>query len=245
MNRKQSVPGELKLDDQGHIRLAFAQLDVIDSDGDVTIAGAFPSKAVPMSAYGHTSWEGALPVGKGTIAEDSGWAVYEGDFFMSTTHGRDAFETVKELGELAEYSYGFNVLDSERGTKDGKPVRFLKSLDVFEVSPVLKGAGVGTHTLSIKSGVPGIDAPYSDYMDWYTSHWSEIIERTKDRVLFRKSEGRSLSDADIKRLGELANVLQSGLDDLGEFLLPKAQPKRRDNTLAVEIERARALGVKT
>ena len=35
---------------------------------------------------------------------------------------------------------------------DGKHVRFLKALQVYEVAPVFLGAGVGTGTTSIKSG---------------------------------------------------------------------------------------------
>jgi len=247
MNRKMFAPGEIKLDDQGHIKLAFAQLDVVDSDKDVTLAGAFPAKNVPMSAYGHTSWDGALPVGKGTIAEEGDWAVFEGDFFMKTAHGRDAYETVKELGDLAEYSYGYAVLDSERGTKDGESVRFLKSLDVFEVSPVLKGAGVGTHTMSIKSGAPGIDAPYAEHLVWYLDGLSALIERTQDRDAFRKAEGRSLSQKDTERLLELREKLRAHVDALTSLLPEEKAPEADDRAardLMVEIERARALGVR-
>ena len=245
MNRKMFAPGELKLDDQGHIRAAFAQLDVIDSDKDVTRAGAMPAKAVPMSAYGNTSWDGALPVGKGLITEDGDWAVFDGDFFMNTTHGRDAFETVKELGDLAEYSYGYAVLDSERGTKDGEPVRFLNSLDVFEVSPVLKGAGVGTHTMSIKSVVSGIDMTYTEHLSWYMDGLSDLIERTRDRKAFREQEGRDLSAKDYERIESLKADLLAHLDALAE-LSPSEAPKADDRlarSVLVEIERARGMGV--
>lgn len=245
MNRKMFAPGGLKLDDQGHIKAAFAQLNVIDSDGDVTLPGAFPRKAVPMSAYGHTSWDGALPVGKGVISEEGDWAVFEGDFFMSTTHGRDAYTTVKELGELAEYSYGYRVVEGERGTFQGKPANILKFLDPFEVSPVLKGAGVGTHTIAIKSGAPGKEAPYAEHLSWYVDGLSALIERTQDRDAFRKAEGRSLSQKDIDGLAELYMQLLAHADAIEPFL-PHEAPKADDaakRSLMVEIERARALGI--
>ena len=124
---------ELKLDDKGTIEAAFAQLNVIDADGDVTLPGAFPSKEVPMSAYGHTSWDGALPVGKGTISEEGDWAVFKGQMFLDTTAGRDAHATLKGLGPLAEFSYGYEPTDFSFGEQAGQKVRYLKLLDVFEV----------------------------------------------------------------------------------------------------------------
>lgn len=246
MNRKMFAPGELKLDDQGHIVAAFAQLDVIDADKDVTLAGSMPTKSVPMSAYGHTSWDGALPVGKGVISEQGDWAVFEGDFFMKTTHGRDAFETVKELGELAEYSYGYAVLDSERGSKDGQAVRYLKALDVFEVSPVLKGAGIGTHTMSIKSVVSGTGMTYAEHLSWYVDGLSDLIERTRDRKAFREQEGRDLSAKDRERLDELVSSLLAHIDAISELLPGEEAPKADDRVaraVLVEIERARGMGV--
>lgn len=150
--RKAFIPHELKLSETGEIELAFAQLNVVDSDNDVTLPGAFPTKDVPMSAYGHTSWDGELPVGRGTISESGDWAILKGQFFMDTTAGRETHATIKGLGELAEYSYGYVPLDHSFGQVDGKSVRYLKRLDVFEVSPVLRGAGLGTHTRAIKSG---------------------------------------------------------------------------------------------
>ena len=68
--RKAFMPGEFKLEESGAVTIAFAQLNVVDHDKDVSLPGSFPTKTVPISAYGHTSWSGAMPVGKGTIRED-------------------------------------------------------------------------------------------------------------------------------------------------------------------------------
>jgi hypothetical protein len=164
---------------------------------------------------------------------------------MNTTHGRDAFLTVKELGDLAEYSYGYAVLDSERGIKDGQNVRFLRSLDPFEVSPVLKGAGVGTHTLAIKSDAPGTDAPYAEAASWYLEHVPALIERTEDRDVFRRGEGRTLSKADRERLAAIAARFLEHHDAIKAFLSdPTAEAEERARrALMVEIARAKSLGV--
>jgi len=146
---------EIKDADKGQIEAVFATLDVIDKDGDVTLKGAFTDGApVAISAYGHTSWKGQLPVGKGRIRETKSEAILEGQFLMNTTHGRDTFETVKALadddGPGQEWSYSLRDVVSERGTFKGEQVRFLKSINVHEVSPVLVGAGVDTRVLAVK-----------------------------------------------------------------------------------------------
>jgi prohead serine protease len=150
--KKKALKG-LKITDesQGLVEAVIATLDVIDSDGDVTLKGAIDDGApVRISAYNHQSWKGALPVGRGTVHEIGSEIVLKGEFFLTTSHGRDTFETVKGLGDLGEWSYGFDTLDEERGEKDGKRVNFLKKLVVHEASPVLLGAGVDTRTVAVK-----------------------------------------------------------------------------------------------
>lgn len=153
-----SLRVEVKDAAKGTVKAVFSTFNVVDSDKDVTPPGAFADGAeVPISAYGHTSWGGALPVGKGVIRQTDTEAFLEGQFFMDTTHGKDAFLTVKELGELGQWSYGYDPEEYSFGEFDGMQVRFLNKLKVHEVSPVLVGAGVGTRTVTAKSG--GRQAP--------------------------------------------------------------------------------------
>lgn len=138
--------------DSGLVEAVFSTYDVVDSDGDVTRPGAFDTGApVLISAWNHTSWGSALPVGKGVIRDDGDKAVLEGRFFLNTDRGREHFEIVREIGELQEWSYGYEPLEYSFGEVDGRRVRFLEKLAVTEVSPVLKGAGVDTRTLVVKS----------------------------------------------------------------------------------------------
>jgi hypothetical protein len=140
---------EVKADgDQGLVRAVFATLNVVDSDGDVTLSGAFGDQKVRLGAWGH-AWQ-ELPVGKGTIGEEGDKAIFDGAFFLDTEAGKEHFLTVKNLAELQEWSYGFRVLESEEGEFEGRQVRFLKKLRVYEVSPVMQAAGVETMTVAIK-----------------------------------------------------------------------------------------------
>jgi len=131
---------EIKDADKGEVTAVFATLGVIDSDGDVTVKGAFDNGAkVRISAYGHTSWNGALPVGKGSIREVGDEAILEGRFFLDTPAGADTFKVVKELGVdgLQEWSYGYDPVEFSFGEFEEQQVRYLNKLKVHEVSPVL------------------------------------------------------------------------------------------------------------
>lgn len=152
MERKTYTGGmTLKADgEDGEVSAVFSTLNVIDHQDDVTVPGAFTDgEPVRIAAWSH-GWD-QLPVGRGEIHEEDDQAVMEGKFFLNTQSGREHYETVKALGELQEWSYSFDILDASFGEFEGKQVRFLRKLKVHEVSPVMLGAGIGTHTRAIKS----------------------------------------------------------------------------------------------
>ena len=147
---------ELKDGEQGEVTAVVATLNVVDREGDVLLPGAFPDGApVKMSAYGHdVVLDGAAPVGKGTIREVADKAVFQGKFFLSTERGREAFHTVKELGPDGEWSFGFPrgvqtvELTNEWRAKGAR--RVIRGIQPVEVSPVFRGASIGTRTLAAK-----------------------------------------------------------------------------------------------
>lgn len=237
MERKAFTPRDLKLDDEtGSVIVAFAQLNVVDLDRDVTLNDAFPRKSVPMSAYGHTSWMGELPTGKGTIREEGDWALFDGKFFVDTTQGRDAYLTVKAMGELQEWSYGYDPIDYAFEQRDGVSVRVLKRLDVFEVSPVLMGAGIGTHTRGIK-GALGAALPFAEHLSLVADEASAVAVRAKGRADYRAKEGRVLSSANRERLSMLADALTETVGTL-RALLEETDPEidGKAASLARELE---------
>ena len=208
MTHKNFSEVEIKNADTGEVSAIFSTLNVVDSDGDVTLPGAFTEgQPVRISAYGHQSWQGALPVGKGTIREDGDVAIFEGSFFLDTTPGRDTFNTVKNLGDLGEWSYSLHNVKSYRGELDGKSVNFLEKIDVHEVSPVLKGAGVGTRTLAVKG------LKFSEHIEAVVADVDDLIKRATEVMALRAQKGKSISgesadllaqlDADLVRLRAL------------------------------------------
>lgn len=151
---KKSFETELEFkenaDQTGQFQAVFSWFDVIDKQGDVTLPGAFEDGAPVKIAYWGHRWEN-LPVGRGVIHQDEEKAWVDGKFFLDTEAGLETYKTVKNLGDLQEWSYGFQTLDSSDDTKDGQKVRVLKKLKTHEISPVFIGAGNNTQTVAIKS----------------------------------------------------------------------------------------------
>ena len=54
-----------------------------------------------------------MPIGKGTIAQDDDKAVFKGEFFMDTESGKEAYNLVKNMGDMQQWSFGYKVNDSE------------------------------------------------------------------------------------------------------------------------------------
>lgn len=238
MEHKQFTAHDLKLTEEGEITLAFTQLNVIDKGGDVGLPGSIPTKDVPMSAYGHTSWDGALPPGRGSISEVDGWGIFRGSFFMDTTHGRDTFHTVKALADLQEWSYGYTA-ETRLGQFEGKDVRFLDRQDIFEVSPVLRGMGMGTHVMAIKGGGPDDSLPYAEDLAWVMGRVKALADRTSERAELRAKEDRTLSGAVLDQIAELAGLLM----DIHTANQPPKAVDRQAMELLTLVGQARSLGV--
>lgn len=160
MQRKHVSTVQLKAEDEGRVTAVVATTGVVDKDGDIIEPGAFGRQDVKVSAFGHASWTGALPIGRGSVREDGNRAVADLEFFMDTTPGRDTFLTLKGLGELGQWSFGYEVKRGREPTKEERRKgarRVFQELVVHEVSPVLQGAGVDTGTLALKCDGCGVE----------------------------------------------------------------------------------------
>lgn len=213
----------LTLDDEkeGSFIAKIAELDVIDSDGDETKPGAFKGNAeVLVSAYQHGSWMGSLPVGKAVITEEGKNVLAIGEFNLKSDAGKEHYEAVKFSGGLQEWSYGFKVDESEEETRDGQKIRVLKKVTVFEISPVLLGAGVDTGTLAIKTD----KRTYADHAEMALAAVTDLVNRTQSLADLRRKEGRVLSSKNRERMKKLLTMLKGVASDL-EGLLDATEPQ--------------------
>jgi hypothetical protein len=237
VNERKTLRLELKADQEGAFSAVFATFDVIDADQDVTRPGAFKSGApVIVGSWGHKTWE--LPVGRGAIKQTDNEAIVDGEFFLDTTFGRDTYQTVKNLGELQEWSYVYRVKRQSFGEHEGRDVRFIEELDVFSVDPVLKGAGVDTRTVDIKGMESGLT--FVEHGERISELVGEYVGRVKARADLRATEGRALSGDNLERLSGLAEALKSTTDDLERLLAETADPKE-DGALVAQFLRYQQL----
>jgi hypothetical protein len=205
---------ELKLDEdapEGAFRATFSTLNVIDLQGDVTLPGAFKNGAeVFVGAYQHEMWN--LPPGKGAIDSDEETAWIDGEFFLDTTGGLDTYRTVKRAGGLMEWSYIFTVEEAEwadehrQGDDVFHDVRLLKSLDVWSVDPVLRGAGIDTRTDEIKSRA---STPFADHAETLVTAVGAFMDRAESRLEMRAKDDRHFSADDRGRLESLVTEIAS------------------------------------
>jgi hypothetical protein len=200
----------MKLTEKGTFSALFAPYNNVDKQGDLTLPGAFGERQdVIISAYGHMSWEGSLPVGKGVIHDGDEGGVVEGQFFLDTDAGLETYKTVKNVGELQEWSYSLPEIDYEYRDVDGRQVRILKHIKVNEVSPVLMGAGNGTRTMTVKDGMPFVEE-----LEKMLILAEDVYDRLRGRIESREAAFRNPSAADMKR----ALVMRERLDGLSRKL---------------------------
>lgn len=143
---------EFKAGEQGVFEAVFATMNVIDFDGDLTLPGAFGTQRTIVEAWNHATSQ--PPIGEGVVSERGNEAIITGRLFLDTAAGKEHYHVLRERGEAQEWSYSFRVLDSERGTYEGKSVNVLRRLEVWGVGPVTRAAGLGTRTTSVKSSEP-------------------------------------------------------------------------------------------
>jgi HK97 family phage prohead protease len=205
-----NAPIELKEEgDKRYIEAVFSLFDTIDSDNDVTKANALRSgytgNKVPL-VWNH-DW--SKVIGRGIIETDNQKAVFKG-YFLDTEAGREAYETVKAMQDMQQFSYGFQVMKSSKGTHiDSKgeevPVRVLEDVKVWEVSPVLVGAQQNSFVQALKSGLEPVDEEIKAEMQ---------VESTEPEVSSKTDAGISNSSQQGMRLGEQA---VASLEELKAF----------------------------
>ena len=127
---------------------------------------------------------------------------------------------VQKGSPVQEWSYGYDVLDADQQQREGRPVQVLKKLKVDEISPVVRGAGVGTGTISIKSA----ELKQANFAPLIASlgELAEAIDEKPDR----------LSATGLKQLAEIHVSLGKALELAARPLDPRTEEK-----LAAEHER--------
>lgn len=192
--------GEIKqLDGEGSFEAVIATLGVVDSDGDIIVAGAFQNATVSiMPAHDHRH----VPLGKAKMEDRGDKAIAVGKFNLDVPAAKDWHSALKFDLEhppaVQEWSFAFGIEESSTETRDSEEVRLLELLDTMEVSPVLRGAGVETGTLSAKQR-------FADQLADTLTAVEKTLDRAKSIAELRgkNDKPRALSDDHRKRIKAL------------------------------------------
>lgn len=201
----------LKKLDEGVLSVVFATMNVVDKDGDVALKGFYGEQdivMVPAHDWSH------VPIGKGKTREEGDLAIADIKLNLEIQAAKDWLSAIKfDLANgtpLQEYSYGFKTLEggSERGDRDGKQVRYLKPREdgspgskIWEVSPVLVGAGEKTRTLSAKSAA---GKTFADESQAVLDAAEGLVDRVEVLAAIRAKDGRELGAPSREKLAALA-----------------------------------------
>ncbi|MBZ0164575.1 MAG: HK97 family phage prohead protease [Notoacmeibacter sp.] len=187
------------MDDAGKGLARIATLSAIDHDGDTYAPGAFGGDGEQWTQIlaGH-NWQ-TVPLGKARVFESGNEALAELHLNLDTAAGKEWHAALKfdleslegSSAPVQEWSYGFRVLDAGYEDRDGDRVRVLKRLKVFEVSPVVQGAGVNTGTLTMKSATLK-----GERFEQLTGDLADVLSAVR-------ADPTALSAAGLKQLADL------------------------------------------
>lgn len=229
--------GQLKeLDAKGKGLAVFATLNVKDKDGDVTLPGAFGEQHVQM--VGAHDWS-SVPIGKTRIYEEGDLALADFQLNLETIMGKEWYHAMKfDLDHppaKQEYSYGYNPTESESGDHNGERVRFLKRIEVFEVSPVLRGAGEGTRTLGLK----GMSMKLPDHIEFISAELKRLFQRIESIREMRRKEGRDISPERLAQIEELHGSIEEIQEAVSDLTGMTPTPPQEANPQEIEAIEAR------
>ena len=131
--------------------------------------------------------KGEPAVGTGRVYEEDDAAIFEGSFNMKYPKAVDLYEVVKFSGELQEWSFAFRVLDSEPRKIDGEEYDTYTRIEVREVSPVYKGAGMDTATLEVRQKEPDPLARLVALEEWRKSCELEQLTQSVRAAMLAKN----------------------------------------------------------
>lgn len=156
MIQHKSFDLDFKADDMGGFTAYVARFGNLDRVNEVIEPGAFKN----VDAFASEGWVGvnhdmkSLPVAMiENVAQDSNGLLVTAKWH-STPEAQACRAVVNErlsAGKAVKCSIGYRVLDSVKGTLEGKSITRLKALEIFEASVVLLPANPAASVLSAKS----------------------------------------------------------------------------------------------
>lgn len=198
--------GELKeVGETGTFEAVIATLGVIDHDGDIVEPGALAGKTASIvpAHQQHT-----IPLGKVRIEERGQAVIALGQWNLEIPAAKEWHAALKfDLANppsVQEWSWGYSPVEAGADMVNGEHVRRLKNVDLIEVSPVLRGASIGTRTLSAKAADR---LKLVEQIQAVTAQTIAAKARFMEARKLRQESGREMSRESIAAVLEMSTEL--------------------------------------
>jgi len=130
-----------------------------------------------------------------------------------------------EEGDVSEMSYAYDIHEfSIKKLEDGKEIRVLQDVELYDVSDV--NWGMNPATAGVK-GLPVSGTTFVQHSAMVEATVEEFLTRVKDRKSFRAHEGRTLSDGVRTRLAKMATEI--------EVILRETEPRADERDVLNEL----------
>ena len=208
MEHKTTQAFETKVSDEGIVETVFAVMGNVDLGNDVIHPGAFAKtfteRGHKVKVLDHHQAQSVKDViGKPLELRElsreqlpqavldahpdaTGGAWAKVQFLMDTPEGEGAFKRIK-AGAISEWSFGYDALDKDFSTikRNGKDVtvRNLRTVKLYELSPVVWGMNSGTMTVSAKANdMPTEGKPWNVFREGSQYCVYKVNEETGEAV---------------------------------------------------------------
>jgi len=175
----------------GVVEAIVSVTNIVDSVNDIIEPGAYKNTLRKRNPKGVWSHDTNIPVAKTLKVEElmpndmrlpedlrqknAGALLVKMQFNLNTSRGRDAFNDVQFFAEEQEWSIGYSVPEGKSRVDEKSGIRYIKTLELYEYSPVLFGAAPNTRTLSVKDDADEIENnEEATVIDGKAGHYSDI-----------------------------------------------------------------------
>ena len=230
--------------DSGFLEGYAAVTGNVDLGGDVIQKGAFANLqdfvAKGFAAFGHDWYD--EPIGFIESAEEDETGLKVRMRFHSTGDAQDARTVCVErlnAGKFVGLSIGYRVIEASWEMRDGKDVRLLKAIEVFEFSIVTMPMNPEAQVTSAKS-LPNSESPpagktLDEEADTVLAAVDGLITRIEEVKTLRESDGRGLSEKRVSTIDGLLVRLEAMKQK------PASEPVLDKKRLAIALAKGKAV----
>lgn len=194
---------------------------ILDRAEEIVEAGAYGDLVgFEVHGFGGVGHDWMLPIGTIEEAREDSKGLWVRIKFHTTTRAQEVRTVVRERlerGKTVGLSIGYRVLEDAIETRDGKQVRILKKIELFEVSVVTVPANPESLVAAAKSrSVAGRGV--AENAAALVADAEQFVSYLKFRVSERKAENRNLSANERKAVEAARDALRGAVDALNELI---------------------------